>query len=84
MKKIMIAFEQNYDLVLLDAPPVLGMVDALLAASCCRGVVLVSRLGWVTKTALTEATALLNKLNPIGVIVNGSSPKKGSVPPVKS
>lgn len=85
MKKLMTAFEQSYDLVLLEAPPVLGMVDALLAASCCRGVVLVTRLGWVTKTALTEATALLNKLNPIGVIANGSSSlKKGNVPSVKS
>ncbi len=85
MKKLMTAFEQSYDLVLLEAPPVLGIVDALLAASCCRGVVLVTRLGWVTKTALTEATALLNKLNPIGVIANGnSSLKKGSVPSVKS
>jgi succinoglycan biosynthesis transport protein ExoP len=85
MKKLMTAFEQSYDLVLLDAPPVLGMVDALLAASCCRGVVLVTRLDRVTKTALTEATSMLNKLNAIGVIANGgSSLKKGNVPPVKS
>jgi capsular exopolysaccharide synthesis family protein len=85
MKKLMTAFEQSYDLVLLDAPPVLGMVDALLTASCCRGVVLVTRLDRVTKTALTEATAMLNKLNTIGVIANGgSSLKKGNVPPVKS
>jgi len=85
MKKLITAFEQSYDLVLLDAPPVLGMVDALLAASCCRGVVLVTRLDRVTKTALTEATSMLNKLNAIGVIANGgSSLKKGNVPPVKS
>ena len=85
MKKLMTAFEQSYDLVLLDAPPVLGMVDALLTASCCRGIVLVTRLDQVTKTALTQATAMLNKLNMIGVIANGgSSLKKGNVPPVKS
>lgn len=68
MKKLITAFEQSYDLVLLVAPPVLGMVDALLIGSCCQGVVLVTRLDRVTKTALAEATAMLNKFNTIGVI----------------
>ncbi len=85
MKKLMAAFEQTYDLILLDAPPVLGMVDALLAASYCQGVVLVARINQVTKTSLTEATAMLNKLNTIGVIANGSSgPSNGYVPHTKS
>jgi polysaccharide biosynthesis transport protein len=85
MQKLMTGFEQNYDLVLLNAPPVLGMVDALLVASCCRGVVLVTRIDRVTKTALTETTAMLNKLNTIGLIANGGmSLKKGKIRPVKS
>ena len=81
MQRLMTEFEQNYDLVLLNAPPVLGMVDALLVASCCRGVVLVARIDLVTKTALTETTAMLNKLNTIGAIANGGiSLKKGKIP----
>ena len=85
MQRLMAGFEQTYDLVLLNAPPVLGMVDALLVASCCRGVVLVTRIDRVTKTALTETTAMLNKLNTIGVIANGGiSLKKGKIPSVKS
>ena len=85
MQRLMAGFEQTYDLVLLKAPPVLGMVDALLVASCCRGVVLVTRIDRVTKTALTETTAMLNKLNTIGVIANGGiSLKKGKIPRVKS
>ena len=80
MQRLMTEFEQNYDLVLLNAPPVLGMVDALLVASCCRGVVLVARIDLVTKTALTETTAMLNKLNTIGAIANGGiSLKKGKI-----
>ncbi|MEG4990183.1 polysaccharide biosynthesis tyrosine autokinase [Microcoleus sp. BR0-C5] len=78
MQRLMAGFEQNYDLVLLNAPPVLGMVDALLIASCCRGVVLVTRIDRVTKTALTETTAMLNKLNTIGVIANGGISLKKS------
>ena len=78
MKELMAAFEQTYDLVLLNAPPVLGMVDALLAASYCQGVVFIARIDGVTKTALTEAITMLNKLNMIGVIANGGSrPRKG-------
>ena len=81
MQRLMTGFEQAYDLVLLNAPPVLGMVDALLVASCCRGVVLVARIDLVTKTALTETTAMLNKLNTIGAIANGGiSLKKGKIP----
>jgi len=33
MRELMAAFEQTYDLILVDAPPVLGMVDAILTAS---------------------------------------------------
>jgi polysaccharide biosynthesis transport protein len=71
MQRLMAGFEQTYDLVLLNTPPVLGMVDTLLVASCCRGVVLVTRIDLVTKTALTETTAMLNKLNTIGIVANG-------------
>ncbi len=70
MRELMAAFEQNYDLVLLDAPPVLGLVDAILAASFCSGVVLVARIGQVTRTELSQATAMLSKLNVIGMIAN--------------
>ena len=71
MRQLMAEFEQNYDLVLLDAPPVLGLVDAILAGSFCSGVVLVSRLDQVTRTELTQAKAMLSKLNLIGVVANG-------------
>jgi capsular exopolysaccharide synthesis family protein len=61
-------FEQTYDLVLLDASPVLGMVDAILAGSFCHCVVLVARINKVTRTEITEVTAMLSKLNLIGII----------------
>lgn len=73
MKELMATFERTYDLVLLDAPPVLGMVDPILAASFCSGVVLVARIGSVTRTEVTQATAMLNKLNVIGVVANGAN-----------
>jgi succinoglycan biosynthesis transport protein ExoP len=73
MMQLMAAFEGNYDLVLIDAPPVLGLVDAILTASSCRSVVMVASIGSVTRTQLTHATAMLSKLNLIGVVAHGVS-----------
>lgn len=71
MRELICEFEKNYDLILVDAPPVLGMVDAMICASFCTGVVLVSRIGQVTKTELAQTTAMLRKLNVVGVVANG-------------
>ncbi|MBK1986699.1 polysaccharide biosynthesis tyrosine autokinase [Sphaerospermopsis aphanizomenoides BCCUSP55] len=73
MMELMAAFEENYDLVLIDAPSVLGMVDAILTASSCRSVVMVASIGRVTRNNLAQATAMLSKLNLIGVVANGVS-----------
>ncbi|MCC5637496.1 polysaccharide biosynthesis tyrosine autokinase [Nostoc sp. CHAB 5844] len=73
MMQLMRTFEDNYDLVLIDAPPVLGLVDAMLTASSCRSVVLVASMGIVTRNQLAQATGMLSKLNLIGVVANGVS-----------
>ncbi|MCX7594004.1 MAG: polysaccharide biosynthesis tyrosine autokinase [Fischerella sp.] len=73
MEELMAAFEENYDLVIVDAPPVLGLVDALLTASSCHSVVMVASIGKVTKAQLAQATAMLNRLNLIGIVANGVS-----------
>ncbi len=73
MQQLISTFESNYDLVLIDAPPVLGLVDAMLTGSYCRSVVLVASIGKVTRTQLAQTTTLLSKLNLIGVVANGVS-----------
>ncbi|MDZ8104586.1 MAG: polysaccharide biosynthesis tyrosine autokinase [Nostoc sp. DedQUE12a] len=83
MMQLMAAFEENYDLVLIDASPVLGMVDAMLTASSSRSVVMVASIGIVTRSQLTQATAMLSKLNLIGVVANGVSNTSSYVPYVK-
>ncbi|MEH1924161.1 GumC family protein [Nostoc sp.] len=70
MKELIELFEQNYDLVLIDAPPILGTVDARIVASFCNGIVMVERMGKVTRTELTQAIEILSKLNLIGIIAN--------------
>ena len=73
MGQLIAGFEDNYDLVIVDAPPVIGLVDAMLTGSYCRSVVLVASIGRVTRGQLTQATAMLSKLNLIGVVANGVS-----------
>jgi capsular exopolysaccharide synthesis family protein len=82
MGELIAGFEKTYDLVLLDATPVIGMVDAMITASFCRGVVLVARIGQVTRHELTEATTMLKKLNILGVVANGAGSTNGYVPKV--
>jgi succinoglycan biosynthesis transport protein ExoP len=81
MGELMAAFEQTYDLIVLDTPPVLGMVDGILTASYCRGVIMVARIGQVTRTELTKATSMLNRLNLVGVVANGGDGAKSGYMP---
>jgi capsular exopolysaccharide synthesis family protein len=71
MAQLMAEFEKNYDLVLLDAPPILGVVDTLIMASFCSGVVLVQQINRVNRKDLIEAADMMNQFNVIGVIPNG-------------
>lgn len=71
LKELMYAFERNYDLVLLNSPPVLGSVDALQTAQYSQGVVLVEKINRITKSKLSEANALLSKINVLGIVANG-------------
>ncbi len=70
MKELIEFFEQTYDLVVIDAPPVLGTVDARIVATYCHQIVLVGRMGQVTRTELIHATDILSKLNVVGIIAN--------------
>ena len=72
LRDVIATFEHSYDLVLIDTPPVLGMVDAMLTASRCKGTLLVGRIDQVTRTELAQAVTMLNKLNVIGVIASGA------------
>jgi polysaccharide biosynthesis transport protein len=71
MAELMVEFEANYDLVIVDAPPLLGIVDTVMVASVCSGVVLVERIGRVNRKDLNQAATVLNRLNVVGLIPNG-------------
>ncbi|WP_392435663.1 GumC family protein [Chlorogloeopsis fritschii PCC 9212] len=73
MKELVELFEDTYDLVLIDAPAILTMVDARILATFCNSIVMVARIGKVTQTQLIQATDILSNLNLIGIIANLAS-----------
>jgi polysaccharide biosynthesis transport protein len=70
MKELLEVFEESYDLILIDAPPLLGTVDARILATLCNAIVLVARMGQVTRAEVMQATEILEKLNLVGIIAN--------------
>jgi polysaccharide biosynthesis transport protein len=62
----------NYDLILVDTPPAIGMVDAIKIASICDSSLIVSRLNKSKVSEFLEATALFSKLNVLGIVANDS------------
>ncbi len=64
--------KENYDLILVDTPPAIGMVDAIKIASICDTSLIVSRLNKSKVSEFLEVTALFSKLNVLGIVANDS------------
>lgn len=61
-----------YDVILIDAPPILIVTDAQVLSSVCDGTVLLTSYGETEKEALMEGKSLLTKVNSniLGVVLN--------------
>jgi polysaccharide biosynthesis transport protein len=70
LKKIIQTFQSKYDLILVDCPPAVGLVDVIQVGMGCDGVALVARLDKVTRSDLAEGIEALNRFNVIGIIAN--------------
>jgi len=62
----------DFDLVLLDAPPLLGFAEPLQMATAVDGVIVVARAGQTTRKAVATVLATLNRLRAkvVGVVLN--------------
>lgn len=82
MHELITEWRANYDVVILDAPPVLPVTDASLLARHSDALVLVARRGRTTRQALRRAVQALQATGcedaPIGVVMNDVSRKSGS------
>ena len=62
----------RYDLILIDAPPLLGFPEPLQMAANVDGVVIVTRAGQTNRKAVASVLATLSRLraNVIGMVLN--------------
>jgi len=65
-------FAKEYDLVILDSPPLLGFAECLQMATAADGVLIISLAGETRRRAVAEVISVLNRLraNVIGVVLN--------------
>jgi len=72
MKDFIELLKKDYDLIILDTPPVLPVTDAAVLAPLADGVVIVAAYGQATFEALNQAKASLEKVNAkiLGVLLN--------------
>ena len=72
MQALIASVEQNYDVVILDVPPILAVSDTQALVSHLDGVVLVVKIGQTEKAALKRSVELLKlaHANILGYVMN--------------
>ncbi|MEO1432194.1 MAG: polysaccharide biosynthesis tyrosine autokinase [Cyanobacteria bacterium J06633_8] len=77
MKRMMMQFQVDYDLVIYDAPPLTGLADASIVASHTDGVIAVGRIDKTNKTAFSKALDELkfSPINVLGIVANSDKHK---------
>jgi polysaccharide biosynthesis transport protein len=80
MRDLMVNFQQSFDLVIYDAPPLIGLADASLLAPHTDGLILVARIGQTDRTALTQAidNVRISQIPILGIVANGIKRSFGS------
>lgn len=72
MEDLLAEVRRRYDIVIVDAPPLLPVTDAALLASQADGAVLIVRYGKTTKDQVAGAIDRLAQVDakPVGVVMN--------------
>ena len=65
-------FEKEYDLVILDSPPILAFAECLQMASLADGVLIITKAGTTKRRAVKSVLTMLARIraNVIGVVLN--------------
>jgi len=72
LKKVLVEAEKEYDLVVIDSPPLLGFAEPLQMASVADGVVVITLAGQTNRSAVGSVLSSLKrvKANVVGVALN--------------
>ncbi|HLL67315.1 MAG TPA: polysaccharide biosynthesis tyrosine autokinase [Micromonosporaceae bacterium] len=78
MRQVLVELRERYDIVLIDAPPVLPVVDAVVLAANSDGAILVVRHGKTRRDQLTKAVTALQRADAdvLGTVLN-MAPRRG-------
>ncbi|MCG6134993.1 MAG: polysaccharide biosynthesis tyrosine autokinase [Nostoc sp. LLA-1] len=73
MKRLMVDFHSNFDLVIYDVPPVLELADANLLAPHTDGILMVVKMDKTDSSILKQALDSLktSRLDVLGIVGNG-------------
>src|SRR6202021_1805313 len=72
LKRLIVEAADDYDLIICDAPPLLGFAESLQIAKLVDGVVVVALAGQTERTAVASVLTNLRRLkaNVIGLALN--------------
>jgi capsular exopolysaccharide synthesis family protein len=73
LRSILDEAEREYDLVIIDSPPLLGFAEPLEIAALVDSVIIVARAGRTNRSAVASVVEQLKRVraNIIGVVLNG-------------
>ena len=72
ISQIIVEAAKEYDLVVIDAPPMLGFAESLQLATLVDGVIVVTHAGETSRNALSSVLSALSRIraNVVGVVMN--------------
>lgn len=72
LRDLLTSVNKDYDLVLVDSPPIFAVNDALILAAIVDGIILVTSAGETTRTELEEGIDALGEMRTklLGVVLN--------------
>ena len=80
MEKLLVDLRGHYDIVILDAPPLLPVTDAALLAARTDGAIVVVRYGKTTRDQLMHAAERLESVDAaaLGIVINMTPARRSS------
>ncbi|MEK4629447.1 MAG: CpsD/CapB family tyrosine-protein kinase [Solibacillus sp.] len=72
MDELVLEVQKDYDIIIIDSPPLLSVSDAQILANKCDGTILIVNAGVVEKSAVQKAKAILSTTHSkiLGVVLN--------------
>jgi Mrp family chromosome partitioning ATPase len=74
MPKLLENLAANYDRIILDLPPTLGLPDAKTVSEIADGVVFVVRADVTPEPEIASALEVIDRRRVLGLVMNGAEP----------